>query len=78
MAERIKPWLVMGIALMLFGCGHGAYLGMHGRSIRAYPDPHQSVVEDAECLECHHPDTSPEGPPTPHPGFSGCIACHND
>ena len=35
-------------------------------------------TEDYECLECHHPDKDPEGPPTTHPNFTGCLKCHND
>jgi hypothetical protein len=77
----MKKWgrglFFTGMALFFLGCGHTAYLGMHGRSIRLYPDIHTSAVEDSQCLECHHPD-NPEGPACPHPDFKGCIKCHND
>jgi len=39
---------------------------------------HQSVIEDSECLSCHHPDRDPVGPRTTHPNFVGCFKCHND
>ena len=29
-------------------------------------------------LICHHPDRDPNGPPTSHPQFKGCLKCHND
>jgi hypothetical protein len=67
--------ITLGISAALFGC---AYMGFHGKSIRAYPDIHANVRTDQECLECHHPDKDPQGPPTPHPRFTGCIKCHND
>jgi hypothetical protein len=35
------------------------------------------VTRDDQCLECHHPDHA-QGPPTPHPDFTGCLKCHND
>jgi hypothetical protein len=35
------------------------------------------VTRDVQCLECHHPDHA-QGPPTPHPDFTGCLKCHND
>lgn len=62
----------------LAGCyGHGAYLGLHGKSIKRYPALHEGIVRDSQCLKCHHPDTA-NGPPTPHPDFKGCLKCHND
>ncbi len=69
--------LFTAITLFLLGCGHTAYLGMHGKSVKLYPDIHKNVVADAQCLKCHHPD-NPEGPASPHPDFIGCIKCHND
>lgn len=77
----MKKWtmgmLMSGIVLLVLGCGHKAYLGMHGKSIKLYPEIHTSVVRDSDCLDCHHPD-NPEGPASPHPDFKGCINCHND
>lgn len=52
-------------------------MGMHGTSIKLYPDIHGDVADDKQCLECHRPDFA-EGPVTPHPDFKGCIKCHND
>ena len=60
------------------GCAHRYYLGFHGPSIRAYPEIHQGAVQDDDCLKCHHPEGDPEGPPTTHPNFKGCLKCHND
>lgn len=77
MKKHLKTISLIAIALFFSGCGHMAYLGMHGRSIKSYPDIHDAVIEDAQCLECHHPDT-PTGPASPHPDFKGCINCHND
>lgn len=66
-------------ALMLFsGCAYRYYLGMHGPSIKAFPDIHQGVTEDQGCLSCHHPDRNTDAPPTSHPEFTGCLKCHND
>lgn len=67
--------IAIGLSVIALGC---AYLGFHGKSIRAYPDIHAGVRTDQECLECHHPDNDPQGPPTPHPQFTGCLKCHND
>lgn len=64
--------------VFLSGCAYRYYLGMHGPSIKQYPQIHEGVTQDAECLECHHPERNPTGPPTSHPDFSGCLKCHND
>lgn len=77
MEKYFKTFVFLCVILLFAGCAHMAYLGMHGKSIRSYPDIHESVVKDEHCLECHHPD-NPEGPVTPHPDFIGCIKCHND
>ena len=68
----------VALVLLFSGCAYRYYLGMHGPSIRVFPDIHQGVTEDEDCLGCHHPDRDPEGPPTTHPGFKGCLKCHND
>ena len=60
------------------GCAYKHYMGMHGPSIKAFPDIHENVTKDEECLACHHPDKDPQGTPTSHPGFKGCLKCHND
>jgi hypothetical protein len=65
--------------LIMGGCAYRHYLGLHGPSIKLYPDIHEGITEDHECLECHHPDQDPyDGPPTSHPNFTGCLKCHND
>ena len=63
---------------LLAGCAYRHYMGMHGPSIRSTLDIHEGITEDHECLECHHPDRDPVGPPTSHPQFTGCLKCHND
>jgi len=77
MGKWLKTILLLGIISFFTGCGHLAYLGVHGNSIKQYPDVHESARTDAQCLECHHPDNA-QGPVTPHPDFTGCIKCHND
>lgn len=77
MEKWIRGLFLLFVALVVSGCGHLAYMGMHGNSIKMYPDIHEAVQDDAQCLECHHPD-DPQGPPSPHPDFTGCINCHND
>ena len=74
----IKIVVFLVIFMSFSGCAYRYYLGMHGPSIRAFPDEHEGVTEDHECLECHHPDKDPEGPATTHPNFTGCLKCHND
>jgi hypothetical protein len=71
--------IIVGISLtLLAGCAYRHYLGLHGPSIQRSPDIHEGVREDAECLACHHPERDPQGPPTTHPQFTGCLKCHND
>lgn len=71
---------LIGLALMVFasGCAYRYYLGMHGPSIQQYAEIHADAKTDQECLECHHPERDPSGPPTTHPDFTGCLKCHND
>jgi len=66
------------ICLFLGGCAYRYYLGMHGPSIKSFPDTHQGITEDRDCLDCHDPGQNPTGPPTTHPQFTGCLKCHND
>jgi hypothetical protein len=72
--------LFLGLLIILFasGCAYRYYLGMHGPSVKMYPDTHAGVTQDSECLTCHHPQHDPSGPPTTHPHFKGCLKCHND
>lgn len=61
------------------GCAYRYYFGMHGPTVRSYPEIHDaSVREDAQCLTCHQPAGGGEAPPTSHPHFKGCLKCHND
>ena len=70
--------LICSALLAITGCAYTHYLGMHGPSIQNFPDTHQGVTADEDCLACHDPDRDPEGPPTSHPQFTGCLKCHND
>lgn len=78
----MKPFIKViffGIMLTIVnGCAYRYYLGLHGPSIKKAPDIHEGITEDKDCLSCHHPDRDPEGPPTTHPQFTGCLKCHND
>jgi len=74
MIRLIRNTLVMAAAIGFGGC---AYLGFHGPSIQSHQDMHQGFREDKQCLSCHHPDEA-SAPPAPHPGFTGCLKCHND
>ena len=77
----IKKTAILSLILLFLGCGaYRAYLGLHGPSIQAYPEIHKGVNKDKECLECHHPKNVKDSgaPSTPHPGFHGCLKCHND
>jgi predicted CXXCH cytochrome family protein len=60
------------------GCSYRYFLGVHGPSIKKSPDIHQTFREDGQCLDCHSPDKAQEAPPTSHPGFKGCLKCHNN
>ncbi len=67
---------ILIVVILVTGC---AYMRFHGKSVRTFPDIHDSVVADAECLKCHHPDNLAENAPvSPHTKFSGCLKCHND
>ena len=70
--------MVVILSIVFSGCAYRHYMGVHGPSIRAFPDNHEGVTEDKDCLKCHHPEKNPEGPPTNHPHFTGCLKCHND
>lgn len=60
------------------GCAYRYYLGMHGPSIKNFPEPHLNVNEDADCLQCHNPAEPTDAPSTSHPHFKGCLGCHDD
>jgi hypothetical protein len=78
MSALKKIAICFALLTVLGGCAYRHYLGMHGPSIRNSPDIHQGITEDQDCLDCHHPDRDPEGPPTSHPEFKGCLKCHDD
>lgn len=78
MKRLVRILFLILLLTTLFGCAYRHYMGFHGPSIRFHPHVHEGVTEDQECLECHHPDRDPVGPPTNHPQFTGCIKCHND
>jgi hypothetical protein len=78
MKSSVRILLFLASLALVSGCAYGHYLGMHGPSIQARPEVHVNVSSDAECLQCHHPDKNPSGPPTSHPQFKGCLKCHND
>ena len=66
------------LTLSSAGCAYRHYLGMHGPSINSSSEIHVDIQDDAECLDCHDPQTSSDAPPTNHPNFKGCLKCHND
>ena len=78
-ARLLTLTIVIGLTTTT-GCAYRYYLGMHGPSIRNSANIHDaSVAGDADCLGCHSPDNRQDGVPvTSHPGFTGCIKCHND
>lgn len=77
--RRIKLLLLGGIIIFLItGCAYRYYFGMHGPSIKAFPEIHSGFTKDAECLGCHGLGVESQGPPTSHPQFTGCLKCHND
>jgi predicted CXXCH cytochrome family protein len=79
MTGRLKIFVICLLVVFLgAGCAYRYYVGMHGPSIRQFPDVHQNVAEDRACLKCHDPNGNPQGPPTTHPNFTGCLKCHND
>ena len=74
----LKKIMICCAVLALFsGCAYRYYLGMHGPSVKAFPDIHQGITQDQDCLGCHHPDRNATAPPTSHPQFTGCLKCHN-
>ena len=78
MIRMVKLAICCSALVFSCACAYRYYLGMHGPSMNAFPDIHQNMTEDRECLACHHPDQAFEAPPTSHPGFTGCFKCHSD
>lgn len=75
--KKVLTITLMILIIVSSGCAYRHYLGMHGPSIRNLADTHKGVTEDSQCLECHNPDDPTDAPPTNHPGFKGCLKCHN-
>ena len=78
MKSFLRMSFLFVLLFIMFGCTYRYYLGFHGPSIKLNPEQHEDVTQDKECLECHDPKNDPEGPPTSHPHFTGCLKCHND
>lgn len=76
--KKIFMLFLIASLLVMCGCAYKHYLGMHGPSIKAYPDIHKGMTKDAQCLACHDPHIDTQGTPTSHPGFKGCLKCHDD
>lgn len=70
--------ILLGFIFVMSSCAYRYYFGLHGPSIKLSLEEHEGVTDDEECLECHHPNREPSGPPTTHPNFTGCLKCHND
>ncbi len=79
MNKKYTMAIILGVVIGISGCGYGYYLGFHGPSIKSFPDIHEGITEDSDCLGCHGPeDGSDDAPKTTHPAFTGCLDCHND
>jgi hypothetical protein len=76
--KKYLQLILLIFILLASGCAYKHYMGLHGPSIKAFPDIHENVTQDIECLACHHPDKKTQGTATSHPGFKGCFKCHND
>jgi hypothetical protein len=77
--NNLLRFSMLAIILGLAGCGYSYYLGLPGPSIWNYPDIHDAdLKEDNQCLECHGSvDNDVGAPVTSHPGFHGCLKCHD-
>jgi hypothetical protein len=77
--KRALTLALLIVLMVSTGCAYRYYLGMHGPSTRNFPEIHlDSITEDAQCLECHAAkNETGDAPPTSHPGFKGCLKCHN-
>ncbi len=78
--KRILAVALLVVLLSSAGCAYRYYLGMHGPSTRNSPEVHTAaIVADNQCLACHSPENNAgDAPVTNHPGFKGCLKCHND
>jgi hypothetical protein len=75
--KKLFTFVIIISFVFLYGCAYRHYLGLHGPSIKQYPDFHEGVTKDEQCLECHDPENNPVDSPTSHPYFKGCLKCHN-
>lgn len=74
----IKVLVLLAFLIFVSSCAYRHYLGIHGPSVKKYPQVHASFTADKSCLMCHEPGTSATSPKTGHPNFKGCLKCHND
>jgi len=72
---KLLNFLFTFMFLFFLGCASISFF--HGPSIKLNLDIHSNVIADDECLSCHDQNNS-EIPALKHPGFKGCIKCHND
>lgn len=73
-----KSLALLAVILLVSSCAYRHYLGIHGPSVKKFPDIHADYTADASCLMCHRPGSSVNSPKTGHPQFKGCLKCHND
>ena len=78
MRRIIILFFLIVFTFSIVACAHRYYLGIHGPSIKAFPEIHSGFTKDAECLGCHGLGDESQGPLTSHPQFKGCLKCHND
>ena len=62
--RKIVTLALLLIVVLFSGCAYRYYLGMHGPSIKDFPDTHLDVKTDDQCLQCHDPDKPTDAPPT--------------
>jgi hypothetical protein len=73
-----KALALLAVILLVSSCAYRHYLGIHGSSIKKFPDIHTGITADKSCLMCHTPGAAVRAPATSHPQFKGCLKCHND
>jgi hypothetical protein len=78
MKSLFKIFFLVVFLITAIACAYRPYLGLHGPSIKLYPDVHEGVNQKTQCFECHDPDNNSSRSPTHHASFKGCLKCHND
>jgi hypothetical protein len=64
----------LALCLVAGGCAYRHYLGVHGPSIRRFPEIHAGARLDEECLACHLPSPVPRLPEMPRRrGVNGLL-----